>query len=72
MVVAKNDRAHKALSAQFANKGEDGRLERGYLAFAWGAPLRPRGTIEVKGKGPMETYLLDWADQAAEELPPGR
>ncbi len=47
MVVAKNDRAHKALSAQFANKGEDGRLQRGYLAFAWGAPLRPRGTIDA-------------------------
>ena len=47
MVVAKNDHAHKALSAQFANKGEDGRLERGYLAFAWGAPLRPRGTIDA-------------------------
>src|SRR6188768_3243089 len=47
MVVAKNDRAHKALSAQFANKGEDGRLERGYLAFAWGAPLRRRGMIDA-------------------------
>ena len=47
MVVAKNDRAHKALSAQFANKGEDGALTRGYLAFAWGAPLRPRGTIDA-------------------------
>ncbi len=47
MVVAKNDHAHKALSAQFANKGQDGRLERGYLAFAWGAPLRPRGTIDA-------------------------
>jgi 23S rRNA pseudouridine1911/1915/1917 synthase len=47
MVVAKHDRAHKALSAQFANKGEDGRLTRGYLAFAWGAPLRPRGTIDA-------------------------
>jgi 23S rRNA pseudouridine1911/1915/1917 synthase len=46
MVVAKNDRAHTALSAQFASKGEGG-LERGYLAFAWGAPLRPRGTIDA-------------------------
>ncbi len=47
MVVAKNDHAHKALSAQFANKGDDGRLKRGYLAFAWGAPRRPRGTIDA-------------------------
>jgi 23S rRNA pseudouridine1911/1915/1917 synthase len=46
MVVAKNDRAHRALSAQFANKGESG-LERGYLAFVWGAPDRPRGTIDA-------------------------
>lgn len=28
---------------------------------------RPRGTIEVKGKGPMATFLLDWADSAADE-----
>ena len=46
MVVAKNDRAHRALSKQFANKGE-GPMERGYLAFAWGAPDRPRGTIDA-------------------------
>jgi 23S rRNA pseudouridine1911/1915/1917 synthase len=47
MVVAKNDRAHKALAAQFAGHGRDGRaFERGYLAFAWGAPDRPRGTID--------------------------
>jgi class 3 adenylate cyclase len=29
--------------------------------------VRPRGTIEVKGKGPMATFLLDWADSAANE-----
>jgi 23S rRNA pseudouridine1911/1915/1917 synthase len=46
MVVAKNDRAHRALSAQFANKGEGG-LKRGYLAFVWGAPDRPKGTIDA-------------------------
>jgi 23S rRNA pseudouridine1911/1915/1917 synthase len=46
MVVAKNDRAHKALAAQFASHGRDGgAFERGYLAFVWGAPERPRGTI---------------------------
>jgi 23S rRNA pseudouridine1911/1915/1917 synthase len=46
MVVAKNDRAHKALAAQFAGHGRDGGpFERGYLAFVWGAPDRPRGTI---------------------------
>jgi 23S rRNA pseudouridine1911/1915/1917 synthase len=46
MVVAKSDRAHKALAAQFAGHGRDGGpFERGYLAFVWGAPDRPRGTI---------------------------
>jgi 23S rRNA pseudouridine1911/1915/1917 synthase len=46
MVVAKNDRAHRALSKQFANKGE-GPLKRGYLALVWGAPDRPKGTIDA-------------------------
>jgi 23S rRNA pseudouridine1911/1915/1917 synthase len=46
MVVAKNDRAHARLSRQFADKRHGGPLERGYLAFAWGAPDRPRGTID--------------------------
>jgi 23S rRNA pseudouridine1911/1915/1917 synthase len=47
MVVAKNDRAHRGLAAQFAGHGRDGRpFERGYLAFVWGAPDRPRGTVD--------------------------
>jgi 23S rRNA pseudouridine1911/1915/1917 synthase len=47
MVVAKNDRAHRALAAQFAGHGRDGEpFERGYLAFVWGAPERPRGSID--------------------------
>jgi 23S rRNA pseudouridine1911/1915/1917 synthase len=45
MVVAKNDRAHAKLAAQFADHGRTGPLRRGYLAFAWGVPDRPRGTI---------------------------
>jgi 23S rRNA pseudouridine1911/1915/1917 synthase len=47
MVVAKTDAAHKSLSAQFADHGRTGDLERGYLAFAWGVPDRPRGSIEA-------------------------
>jgi 23S rRNA pseudouridine1911/1915/1917 synthase len=47
MVVAKNDRAHRKLAAQFAEHGRDDRLQRGYLAFVWGAPDRPKGTIEA-------------------------
>ena len=46
MVIAKNDRAHQALSKQFAEKLESG-LTRGYLALIWGAPDRPRGTIDA-------------------------
>jgi 23S rRNA pseudouridine1911/1915/1917 synthase len=46
MVVAKTDKAHRALSAQFANKAES-ELERGYLAFVWGVPDKPRGTIDA-------------------------
>jgi 23S rRNA pseudouridine1911/1915/1917 synthase len=47
MVVAKNDRAHQKLSAQFADHGQTGALEREYFAFVWGATDRPRGTIEA-------------------------
>jgi 23S rRNA pseudouridine1911/1915/1917 synthase len=47
MVVAKNDRAHKALAAQFADHGRTGPLARSYLAFVWGVPDRPRGTIDA-------------------------
>src|SRR5450631_3317003 len=46
MVVAKNDHAHRALSKQFANKGASA-LKRGYLAFVWGGPDRPKGTIDA-------------------------
>jgi 23S rRNA pseudouridine1911/1915/1917 synthase len=46
MVVAKNDQTHLALSRQFADHGRTGPLRRGYLAFVWGVPDRPRGTID--------------------------
>jgi 23S rRNA pseudouridine1911/1915/1917 synthase len=46
MVVAKIDTAHRALSKQFAEKAE-GSLERGYLAFVWGAPAKPKGVIDA-------------------------
>jgi 23S rRNA pseudouridine1911/1915/1917 synthase len=46
MVVAKTDRAHQLLSRQFADHGRTGTLRRAYLAFVWGAPERPRGTID--------------------------
>jgi 23S rRNA pseudouridine1911/1915/1917 synthase len=46
MVVAKNDRAHRALAAQFADHGRTGPLQRGYLALVWGAPDRAQGVID--------------------------
>ncbi|MEJ0078391.1 MAG: RluA family pseudouridine synthase [Alphaproteobacteria bacterium] len=47
MVAAKTDRAHKALAKQFADHGRTGPLERAYLAFVWGVPPRPKGTIDA-------------------------
>jgi 23S rRNA pseudouridine1911/1915/1917 synthase len=46
MVVAKTDKAHRSLAKQFAEKS-DGPLRRGYLAFVWGAPVKPKGTIDA-------------------------
>src|SRR6266700_6328698 len=46
IVAAKTDRAHRALARQFADHGRTGPLRRGYLAFVWGVPDRPRGTID--------------------------
>lgn len=47
MVVAKTDRAHQSLAAQFADHGRTGPLERAYLAVCWGAPLPRAGTIDA-------------------------
>ena len=47
LVAAKTDRAHKHLSAQFADHGRTGEMRRAYLALAWGTPELPRGTIDA-------------------------
>jgi 23S rRNA pseudouridine1911/1915/1917 synthase len=47
LVVAKNDRAHQRLSAQFADHGRSGPLERAYLALVWGVPEMRQGTIDA-------------------------
>ena len=47
MVVAKNDRAHQSLTAQFADHGRNLPMARGYLAFVWGVPHRQRGTVDA-------------------------
>jgi 23S rRNA pseudouridine1911/1915/1917 synthase len=47
MVAAKNDRAHKSLTEQFADHGRTGTMRRGYMAFVWGLPNRQRGTVDA-------------------------
>lgn len=47
LVVAKTDLAHQGLSAQFADHGKTGALERAYSALVWGAPSSLRGTINA-------------------------
>src|SRR5712675_2248509 len=47
MVAAKNDRAHKSLTEQFADHGRTGAMRRGYMAFVWDLPSRQRGTVDA-------------------------
>ncbi len=47
MVVAKTDTAHQGLARLFADHGKTLPLVREYLAFVWGVPRRPSGTIDV-------------------------
>jgi 23S rRNA pseudouridine1911/1915/1917 synthase len=47
LVVAKTDAAHHGLSALFADHGRTEPLIRTYLAFVWGAPERPAGTVDA-------------------------
>ena len=47
LVVAKTETALKALQAQFAAHGRDGRLKRTYLALVWGRPGRAANVIDA-------------------------
>jgi 23S rRNA pseudouridine1911/1915/1917 synthase len=47
LVVAKNDKAHRALSEQFADHSRTGPLVRAYLALVWGVPEPRRGVINA-------------------------
>jgi len=59
MVIAKNDAAHQALSAQFAAHGRDGVLERAYRAIVWGVMSRPSGTVETQlGRHPFSRLKM--------------
>jgi 23S rRNA pseudouridine1911/1915/1917 synthase len=54
LVVAKHDRAHQALAAQFADHGRSGPLERAYLALVWGLPEPRRGRVATNlGRSPQ-------------------
>lgn len=47
LVVAKTDRAHRALSEAFADHGRSSDLERAYEALVWGTPARMTGVIDA-------------------------
>jgi 23S rRNA pseudouridine1911/1915/1917 synthase len=47
MVAAKTEKAHKHLSAQFADHGRTGPLHRAYIAFAWGTTQSGLGTVDA-------------------------
>ena len=47
LVVAKTNRAHQSLAAEFADHGRTGALERRYLALVWGAPAAGAGTVDA-------------------------
>ncbi len=51
MVVAKNDAAHQALAAQFADRS----LSRIYHALVWGVPTPPSGSLDGSiGRSPKD------------------
>jgi 23S rRNA pseudouridine1911/1915/1917 synthase len=47
LVAAKTDAAHQGLARLFADHGKTLSLTREYLAFVWGTPERPSGTIDA-------------------------
>jgi len=53
MVVAKDERPHNHLAAQFADHGRTGPLERAYIAYAWGRTQSHTGTVDAPlGRAP--------------------
>lgn len=60
MVVAKTDRAHKALSEAFAARD----LERAYLALVWGVPAQAEMRIEAPiGRHPVDRKRMAVTDR---------
>ena len=73
MVVAKTDRAHAKLSAQFADHGRTGPLQRGYLAFVWGRPTGPAAPSSSRSTGtPMPATRWRSGPAAGRPSPIGR
>jgi 23S rRNA pseudouridine1911/1915/1917 synthase len=60
LVVAKNDGAHRALAAQFADHGREGPLLREYDALVWGVPNPHIGVIEA----PLDRDRINRTKQA--------
>jgi 23S rRNA pseudouridine1911/1915/1917 synthase len=59
MVVAKTDAAHHGLARIFADHGKTLPLMREYLAFVWGVPGRPSGTIDAPlGRDPASRLKI--------------
>lgn len=53
MVVAKDEKTHNHLAAQFADHGRTGPLERAYIAFAWGRTQSHTGSVDAPlGRAP--------------------
>ena len=72
MVVAKNDQAHRALSASFADHGRTGELERDYDALVWGVPARNAGTIDAPlGRDPRPRRCAPWCRGSRRRAPRG-
>lgn len=55
LVVAKTDAAHQGLAKLFADHGKTLALTREYLAFVWGVPARPSGTVDA----PLARHATD-------------
>jgi 23S rRNA pseudouridine1911/1915/1917 synthase len=59
LVVAKTDRAHRGLAAQFADHGRTGKLERAYLALVWGVPQPKQGAVDAPiGRDPKSRVRM--------------
>ena len=59
LVVAKTDAAHHGLSRLFADHGRTLPLTRSYVAFLWGRPERPFGSVDAAlGRHPTDRLRM--------------